>query len=73
MTTNGDLHISVKRKRLYSADIRLRQAREEAGLTLEELARRINTKNTAIPRIENHVEDIKISTLEKFAKALENT
>ena len=48
----------------------LRQAREEAGLTQEELARRINTKKTAISRIENHAEDIKLSTLEKFVDAL---
>lgn len=48
----------------------LRQAREEAGLTQEELAQRINTKKTAISRIENHAEDIKLSTLEKFVHAL---
>ena len=48
----------------------LRQAREEAGLTQEELAKRINTKKTAISRIENHAEDMKLSTLEKFAGAL---
>lgn len=48
----------------------LRQAREEAGLTQEELASRINTKKTAISRIENHAEDIKLSTLEKFVGAL---
>jgi HTH-type transcriptional regulator / antitoxin HipB len=48
----------------------LRQARDDAGLTQEELARRINTKKTAISRIENHAEDIKLSTLEKFVSAL---
>lgn len=48
----------------------LRQAREQAGITQEELARRINTKKTAISRIENHAEDIKLSTLEKFVHAL---
>ena len=48
----------------------LRQAREEAGLTQEELVRRINTKKTAISRIESHAEDIKLSTLEKFVGAL---
>ncbi len=48
----------------------LRQAREEAGLTQEELAKRINTKKTAISRIENHAEDMKLSTLEKFVGAL---
>lgn len=48
----------------------LRLAREEAGLTQEQLAKKLKTKKTAISRIENHAEDIKLSTLEKFAKAL---
>ena len=48
----------------------LKQARESAGLTQEELARRLSTKKTAISRIENHAEDIKLSTLEKVAHAL---
>ncbi len=48
----------------------LRQARESAGLTQEELARRLKTKKTAISRIENHAEDIKLSTLERVAAAL---
>lgn len=54
----------------FKLGVMLRQAREEAGLTQEELARRINTKKTAISRIENHAEDIKLSTLEKFVGAL---
>lgn len=48
----------------------LRQARERAGLTQEELARRLCTQKTAISRIENHAEDIKLSTLERVATAL---
>ena len=48
----------------------LREARKAAGLTQEELARRIKTKKTAVSRIENHSRDIKLSTLEKFAAAL---
>ena len=48
----------------------LKQAREIAGLTQEELAHRIKTKKTAISRIENHAEDIKLSTLERVAGAL---
>jgi len=48
----------------------LRQAREAAGLTQEELARRLKTKKTAISRIENHAEDIKLSTLKRTAMAL---
>ncbi len=48
----------------------LKMAREEAGMTQEELANRLHTKKTAISRIENHAEDIKLSTLENFAAAL---
>lgn len=48
----------------------LRQARETSGLTQEELAYRLKTKKTAISRIENHAEDIKLSTLERVAAAL---
>lgn len=48
----------------------LRAAREEAGLTQEELAGRLQTKKSAISRIENHAEDIRLSTLEKFAEAI---
>jgi len=48
----------------------LRQAREDSGLTQEQIAERLNTKKSAISRIENHAEDIKLSTLEKFAAVL---
>ena len=48
----------------------LRQARQAAGLTQEELARQLKTKKTAISRIEKHAEDIKLSTLERVAGAL---
>jgi ribosome-binding protein aMBF1 (putative translation factor) len=54
----------------FKIGVMLRQAREEAGLTQEELARRLKTKKTAISRIENHAEDIKLSTLERVAGAL---
>ena len=54
----------------FKVGVMLKQARVEAGLTQEELAKRLNTKKTAISRIENHAEDIKLSTLEKFAHAL---
>ena len=54
----------------FKVGVMLRQAREAAGLTQEELARRVHTKKTAISRIENHAEDIKLSTLERVASAL---
>ncbi len=54
----------------FKIGVILRQARESVGLTQEELAKRLKTKKTAISRIENHAEDIKLSTLERVASAL---
>jgi len=54
----------------FKIGVMLKVAREEAGLTQEQLAEKLNTKKTAISRIENHAEDIKLSTLKKFAQAL---
>ncbi len=54
----------------FKIGVLLKKAREEAGLTQEELAEKLNTKKSAISRIENHAEDIKLSTLKKFANAL---
>jgi HTH-type transcriptional regulator / antitoxin HipB len=54
----------------FKIGVMLRAAREEAGLTQDELAERLRTKKSAISRIENHAEDIRLSTLEKFAEAI---
>jgi transcriptional regulator with XRE-family HTH domain len=65
---------SVKKSAAKSGDTRvgemLRKARESAGVSQEELASRLKTKRTAISRIENHADDIKLSTLDRVAKAL---
>lgn len=57
----------------FKIGVMLKMAREEAGLTQVQLAEKLHTKKTAISRIENHAEDIKVSTLEKFAQALGKT
>ena len=54
----------------FKLGVLLRQAREEAGLTQAQLAKKMATKKSAISRIENHAEDIRLSTLGKFADAL---
>ncbi len=54
----------------FKVGILLRRAREEAGLTQEEVANILKTKKSAISRIENHSEDIKLSTLGKYADAI---
>lgn len=45
----------------------LQSLRKEAGLTQEDMANKLKTKKSAISRIENHAEDIKLSTLFKIA------
>ncbi len=54
----------------FKIGILLRQAREEAGITQEELAKKLQTKKSAISRIENHSEDIRLSTLKKYVSAI---
>ena len=55
----------------FKIGILLRKARTEAHITQTELAKRLNTKKSSISRIENHAEDIKLSTLVKVATALD--
>ena len=54
----------------FKVGVLLRQAREKAGMTQDDVARRLRTKKSAISRIENHAEDIRLSTIQKYAKAL---
>ncbi len=48
----------------------LRYARRHAGITQEELANKMNTKKSAISRIENHSDNIRLSTLYNYTEAL---
>ena len=54
----------------FKIGVILRQAREAAGLTQEEVARRLQTKKSAISRIENHPDDVRLSTLRRYADAV---
>lgn len=54
----------------FKIGVLLRQAREDAGLTQEQLAELTHTKRTAISRLENRAQDVKLSTIEKVAHAL---
>jgi len=40
------------------------------GLTQEQVAIKLRTKKSAISRIENHAEDIRLSTLVNYAQAV---
>ena len=54
----------------FKIGVLFKVSREQAGLTQEEVAQKLGTKKSAISRIENHAEDIRLSTLHKYAKAL---
>jgi len=54
----------------FKIGVILRQARESAGLTQEEVAQKLQTKKSAISRIENHADDVRLSTLQRYADAV---
>ena len=61
---------SDERFETFRLGILLKQARIEAGLTQEQIAKRLKTTKSVISRMENHATDIRLSTLEKFAEAV---
>jgi HTH-type transcriptional regulator / antitoxin HipB len=54
----------------FKLGVLLKQARKESGMTQEQLAQKLYTSKSVISRMENHATDIRLSTLERFAKAL---
>ena len=54
----------------FKLGVILARAREEAGLSQEELARQLNWDKTTVSNLEENVESVGISTLERYAKAL---
>lgn len=54
----------------FKIGVILQQARESAGMTKEEVAQQLSTTKSVISRIENHAEDVRLSTLNRYAKAI---
>ncbi|HET6400981.1 MAG TPA: helix-turn-helix transcriptional regulator [Candidatus Kapabacteria bacterium] len=54
----------------FKIGVLLKLARERAGMTQEQVAVKLRTNKSAISRIENHADDIRLSTLHKYAHAL---
>jgi len=46
----------------------IKELRIKEGMTQEELAEKMHTKKSVISRMENHSEDIRLSTLSKVAE-----
>ncbi len=49
----------------------IKQLRLKEGMTQEELAKRLHIKKSVISRMENHAEDIRLSTLAKVAEVFD--
>lgn len=59
-----------ERYKNFKLGVLLKQARLEAGMTQLQVAQQLHTTKSVISRMENHADDIRLSTLEKFAKAI---
>jgi transcriptional regulator with XRE-family HTH domain len=53
----------------YAIGMLLAEHRENAGMTLSQLAKRIKMQKTALSRLENHGEDVRLSTITRYVEA----
>lgn len=54
----------------FKLGVLLRQAREAAGLSQEDIARQIGTEKSTISKIENHTDEVRLSLLRRYAEVL---
>jgi DNA-binding XRE family transcriptional regulator len=54
----------------FKVGVMLKQAREKAGMTQDDIARRLRTRRSSVSKIENHAEEMSLSTIQKYASAL---
>lgn len=52
----------------FKIGMMIKELRIQEGMTQEELAIKMSTKKSVISRMENHSEDVRLSTLEKVAQ-----
>ena len=57
----------------FKLSLLLRRAREKAGLTQADVARRAKTPKSAVARIEAHAENFSLSAVDRVARALGKT
>ena len=51
----------------FKIGMMIKEMRLESGMTQEQLAEKLETKKSVISRMENHSEDVRLSTLQKVA------
>ena len=54
----------------FKVGVLLRQEREAAGMTQEDMARQLRMPRSTISRIENHTEEVRLSFIKQYADAL---
>ena len=54
----------------FKLGVLLRQAREAAGFTQEEIALQLGTQKSTVSKIENHAEDVRLTLLRRYAEVL---
>lgn len=54
----------------FKIGLMLKELRLKHGYTQEQMADKLKTKKSVISRMENHAEDVRLSTLEKVAEVL---
>ena len=54
----------------FKVGILLRQEREAAGRTQEDMARQLRMSRSAIAKVENHTEEVRLSLIKQYADAL---
>ena len=55
--------------RRYAIGMLLAEHRENAGMSLSQLAKRIKMQKAALSRLENHGEDVRLSTITRYVEA----
>ena len=54
----------------FKVGVLFKQAREGTGMTQDEMERKSKRRNQPCPGIENHAEDARLSTIQRYGKAL---
>ena len=54
----------------FKVGILLRQEREAAGMTQEDMARQLCMSRSAIAKVESHTEEVRLSLIKQYANAL---
>jgi DNA-binding XRE family transcriptional regulator len=54
----------------FKVGVLLRQGREAAGLTQEDMARQLRMPRSTISKVENHTEEVRLSLIKQYADAL---